>query len=156
VAINNAVNWLEQAGREHAPIVERRFAEEEVTGAKPVLDEVTLAGVAADLQVANTLIAASYAVGETGEPNPNVLDEALLRLDNARAAFATAPQTLGFVEEKVHSLDLPQAIETFRMRAEDALATLVTEARAATGSIVTSLAKIDGQKVLEAIGTLSE
>ncbi|WP_410592761.1 hypothetical protein [Amycolatopsis sp. lyj-23] len=53
-------------------------------------DEV-LASALGQFQVANTLLAASIAVGEEGEAEPSALDESLQQLDRTVAVLAVAP-----------------------------------------------------------------
>src|SRR5437868_13383188 len=62
---------------------------DKTTGA--LVTEEVLAGALAEVQVANVLIAAGRAVGETGEPaQPQLLNEALNRLEDTTQTFKQA------------------------------------------------------------------
>ncbi len=150
------------------------FSEAEVApeGAKAIQTRVTedvLASVLVDLDVANVLLAAGAARGETGEKaDPKLLDEALLRLQNSTQSIEqslasplgadSVPGRFGFSEDKppeeVKSADLPAAVKTAATRANDTLNGLVSEAKATANGAIQALSKLDDAKVLEALSKL--
>jgi phage shock protein A len=137
----------------------------------PATEEL-LASLLSEVQVANVLLAAGRAVGETDEPpQPELLDQALNQLEDTTQQFkqvltgARAPgaeaQRFAFAgavakaPAPVQSPDLPAAIDTFRTQSEQTLAALVKEARGVVASVVETLKdnKLSG-KVLEALSQL--
>lgn len=134
------------------------------------LTQDALASVLADLKVANVLMAAGQAVGETGErAEPRLLDEALLRLETTTRtmerslatplAVGTQPGRFGFApemtgEEAIPSADLPSAIETFKSRSDETLEMVVKEAQGVATSVISALSEIDEAKVVTALSKL--
>jgi len=136
-----------------------------------VMEDV-LAGVLTDLNVANVLMAAGQTLGEMGQKaGANVLDEALLRLENTTRiieqslpvplSIGAEPGRFGFAEAAAElivadSADLPSAIEGFRKRSNETLDDFVDQAKGVAVSIVAGLSKLDASKVLEALSGLGE
>lgn len=174
-----AITRLERAAEQHETggtgYRTFMFSELETTteADKAIRERVTedvLISVLTDLQVANVLMAAGQALGETGEKaEPRRLDEALLRLENTTRAverslpsplaIGAEPGRFGFAEAVtipavVQSADLPSAIETFRHRSNETLSTLVNEARGVVASVITVLSQLDEEKVLAGLSKL--
>ncbi|PYS90220.1 MAG: hypothetical protein DMF64_15665 [Acidobacteria bacterium] len=134
--------------------------------------EEVLAGALGEMRVADVLIAAGRAVGETGEPpQPHLLDEALNRLEDttqtfkqalvgAQAADAKAAGHLAFVESAaaaavVKSADLDHAKSAYREQSAAALQTVVDESRGVVASVIETLKGSEiGGKVTEALSAL--
>lgn len=173
--LGDAISRLEQTAQQHETggMGYRAFMFSELettTEADKVtrerMTEDVLVSVLTDLQVANVLMAAGQALGETGKKaEPRLLDETLLRLDNTTRAIEQSlaqgvkPGRFGFTEEAaspevVRSADLPSAIETCKRRSNETLDILVSEAQGVVTSVVTALSKLDEKEVLEALSKL--
>jgi hypothetical protein len=140
---------------------------------QPLRERVTedvLASVVTDLQVANVLLAAGQATGETDQPGDSrLLDEALLRLESTAQTVNQAigspleggavPGRFGFAAaapQTIQSPDLPAAIQTFHQQANETLDALVSEAQGAVRGVIDALSKVDTDKVIEALGTFGQ
>ena len=141
-----------------------------VVGAR-VTEEV-LAGALAEVRVADVLIAAGRATGETGEPpQPHLLDDALNRLEDttqnfkqalvgAQAADAKGAGHLAFVESAAaaavaKSADLDHAKGTYREQSAAALQTVVEESHGVVANVIETLTSSEiGGKVTEALSAL--
>ena len=156
--VRQAKEWLlsasDQQGREAAALRAQYFSAPPSTPAKAVSTADALASILADAQVGDTLIAAGGALGEQGAtPSPQVLDDALLRMQSA-PDLGVRMAALHFAAEATHSADLPSATKTLRDRAEETLQTLVSQAHQAGGAVVDQLARVDAGKALEALSKL--
>lgn len=176
-----AVTGLERAAQQHesggADYRAFMFSELETASAEDKVmreraTEDALGSILADLQVANVLMAAGLAMGETGEKaEPRLLDDALLKLETTMRAVeqplaspltgGIQPGRFGFASlvtapEVVESPDLPSAVETFKGRSEETLARLVNEAQGVATDAITALSKLDAAKVLEALSKLGD
>lgn len=143
--------------------------------AKDTRERVTedlFASVLVDVQIANVLMAAGQNLGETGSaPEPRLLDEVLVNLENTKRSLessmarplaeGTRAGRFGFADDlggakPVPAADLPSAIKRFTDGSNDTLVSLVDEAQGVVKYIYDAMAKIDGQKVLDALVRLGE
>jgi hypothetical protein len=169
---NLAIDALAAAAQAHDTDADRyrRFmfeeaeATQEEVGTPQRAVEDLLAAAVLDLHVANVLMAAGNAVGETGTAGEEAaLDESLLRLENIagpleHASVGDYPTRFGFEEMSeeaaaVHSPDLQSAVANLRSRSESTLAGIVSEAKAVS---MDSLKKVDPGKLLDAISQLAK
>lgn len=134
------------------------------------ISEDLFATVLTDLQIANVLIAAGNAIGETdGESKPHLLDEALHDLDETRPVVArglssplakgTGPSRFNFSgvpakPAEFQSVDAKAAVQTFKKVSDDALDKLVTGVHEVAVSVLEALKKLGPEKVLEALNQL--
>ena len=134
--------------------------------------EEVLAGALAEVRVADVLIAAGRAVGETGEqPQPHLLDEALNRLEDttqnfkqalvgAKVADAESMGHLSFAEPTagttvVKSADLDHAKDAYRTQSASALKTVVEESHGVVTSVIETITKSEiGGKALDVLAGL--
>src|SRR5262244_525180 len=98
--VREAKEWLIQAaddqGRQSAAAREQYFSAPPSSEAKTISTADALAGILADAQVGNTLIAAGHALGEAGvEAKPGVLDDAILSLESS-------PDVAGQIAASLH------------------------------------------------------
>jgi hypothetical protein len=157
--VREAKEWLLSAadnqGRESAVAREQYFAAPPSTEARTVSTAQALAGIIADAQVGNTLIAAGQALGEAGvQTGPGVLDDAILALESTPDFAGQIEPALHFSAPPTRSATLEDAAKTFQSRVQDTLNTLVTQSREAGGTVVDKLLKLDGAKALEALAQL--
>jgi hypothetical protein len=157
--VRAAKEWLLRAaddqGRESDTARSLYFAAPPATSAKTVSTAETLAGIIAEAQVANTLIAAGQALGETGgEARPEALDDAIVALDSTTDFAVQIESALHFSAQPTHSPDLSTATKTFQSRVQETLNTLVTGARDASRTVVDKLAKLDPTAALDALAQL--
>lgn len=176
--LDHSISQLEQSvERQESGEVSYRtlmFSElEAAAGTEEAKEELiakdVLASVLTDLEVANLLMAAGEALGETGEEakrqaKPH-LDEALRRVENTtdateRSLAQGEPGRRAFAEEAVpavvQSTDLTSAIQTCRRRSDESLTALVTEAQGVVTSITDALLKLDSKVVLAALSKLGK
>lgn len=157
--VREAKKWLlsaaEDQGRESAAATEQYFSAPPSTGETTVSAADALAGIMADAQVGNTLIAAGHALNETGSgANPAVLDDAILALESTPDFADQIATALNFAGTPTHSADLDGAAQTFQSRIDESLKTIVKEAHDTGGKVVDQLLKVDGTKALEALAQL--
>jgi hypothetical protein len=142
------------------------FSEREATPADSAGEENTeqlLAGVVAELQVANVLMAVGQAAGEGGVSGQRqLLGDAVAELEGTIEAFDRGTsQTghFGFMPLSApaeESPDLPTAAEGFRRRAEETLTLVVTGSGAVVSSMVTKLRDLVPESFTEAMGKLGK
>jgi hypothetical protein len=157
--VREAKEWLLSAadnqGRESAAAREQYFAAPPSTEAMTVSTAQALAGIIADAQVGNTLIAAGQALGEAGvQTGPGVLDDAILALESTPDFAGQIETALHFSAPPTRSATLEDATRTFQSRIHDTVNALVTQSREAGGTVVDKLLKLDGAKALEALAQL--
>jgi hypothetical protein len=120
-----------------------------------------LAAVLADIEVANVLIAAGHALGESGiAGEKRLLDEALRDLAaTTRHLESAPPERLGFEDPPATSpgpasADIESAIATFGARAEQTLSDILRRSEEVTTTVTEALRNIDPQKVGTALASL--
>ena len=170
-ALEQAVERLERAAVEQqteAMAFDETFASEDESAREldpDVALNITLAKLRADIDVGNVLIAAGTASGEEGiARDPSVLDEPLHQLESSsdilsRAVTqrATRVEDLAFADEAASGVvfvDLPTAKAAFPASVGETLDALTRETGSVVSAAFSALAKIDEQKVLEALGSI--
>lgn len=156
--VREAKEWLLSAadahGRETAAVRQQYFEAPPSSSAKAVSSADALAGIMADAQVGNTLIAAGKALGEEGAPaNPGALDDALMRMQSGPEFRAATAAVQHFEAAKAHSATISDAIQTFSQRVDETLKSLVSQAHEA-GEVVEKLSQVDAAEALEALSQL--
>lgn len=177
--LDYGVTQLEEAARDQETGATRyrafMFAELETSRVaqkerRERISEDVFASVLTDLQIANVLLAAGNAVGETsGDSRPHLLDEALNDLDETRPVIArglssplakgTGPGRFNFSGAPskptvFQSADAESAVQTFQRISNDTLDKLVSGVHEVALSVLESLKKLGPEKILEALNQL--
>jgi hypothetical protein len=157
--IREAKAWLLSAADEHedeaAKTRNQMFAEAETTSKPEQVASDVMAAVLSDVHIANTLMAAGNALEETDAyPNPELLNQAVFGMQQATLLHEQTERLLAFSAEPIHSEDLRTARDTFQRRADETLNSLIFAAKDASGSLISAMKKLDGQKLLDGLAQL--
>jgi hypothetical protein len=158
--IRKAKEWLISAADEHegeaTKTRHQMFAEIEVEEQPEHLLSDVMATILSDLHVANTLMAAGNVTQETdADPNPELLNQAVFELQDTDFLHEEMERLFAFSAEPKKSKDLASARDSFRRSGDEALDRLISAAKDASGSLITAMKKVDGQKLLGALSGLS-
>jgi hypothetical protein len=153
--VREATAWLlataNEQGRERTGLREQYFVDQAFSEQTTISAEGALAQILDVAQTAHILIAAADAVnGISHSADTSALDRAIDALDST-TDFTTASH---FMIEQKHSPDLPSARQTLRLRVNESLETLITEAQRAGSNVVERFRKIDATKAFEALASL--
>lgn len=132
------------------------------------ISEDVFASVLTDLQIANVLITAGNAVGETnGDSRPHLLDEALNDLGETSpvierglsSPLAKGPGRFNFSGTLAkptvfHSADAESAVQTFQRISDETLNKLVGGVHEVALSVFDALKKLGPEEILEALNKL--
>jgi len=156
--MKDASDWLMSAADQHENEAARArqgfVAETEGPEAQLSTPEM-MSVVISDLHVANTLMAAGTALQETeAKPNPQLLDQALVGLQQTATIDQETISAFAFTSTPVHSPDLPSARDVFRQRVTEALDEMVSLSKDACSSVISGLKKVDSQQALDALAKL--
>src|SRR6266849_3545399 len=177
--LDYAVTRLEEAARNQEDGATKyrafMFAELETSGAvqkerRERISEDVFASVLTDLQIANVLMAAGNAVGETnGDSRPQLLDEALNDLDettpviqrglSSPLAKGSEPGRFNFSGTSAKptvftSADAASAVQTFQKTSDEILEKLVGGVHEVALGVFDALKRLGPQEKLEALNQL--